>query len=190
MRACCCLLLAIPFVLANTSALGGETTTPCQDVTRLDFKNLTISNTIHHNTRRLAFKDGIALTYDDPMTKNSSPDWKAEIERDTAIHPSSGTTVRFLSVHESHLTGSGWNYWLVGYSCSNGQLRQVFSRDGLSLKIERLDNSGIVVSKIMKDSSRTATHWTYVWDMKLSTYVLASSWSDTDSPSNRNFVDF
>ncbi len=60
-------------------------------------KNLTISNRIHHNTRELAFKNGIALTSDDPETENAPADWKAEIERDTVIHPASGTTVRFLS---------------------------------------------------------------------------------------------
>ena len=54
-------------------------------------KNLTISNRIHHNSRQLVFKDGVALGYDDPeIEKSGPPDWKAEIERDTVVQPAPG----------------------------------------------------------------------------------------------------
>jgi hypothetical protein len=178
MRAYCCLMLVISFALTSAFAQGNETIIPCQDVTKLDFKNLTFSNGIHHNTRQFAFKNGVAQYYDDPeIQKSGPPDWRAEIERDTVVQPSRGTAVRFLLIYQGHLTGTGWIYWLVGYSCVNGRLRQVFSRDGLSLKIERLDDSGIVVSKSVKYGSLVETHWSYLWDKAQLRYVLASKWS-------------
>ncbi len=179
MRAYCCLILATSFALTGASVQGKETITPCHDVTGLDFKNLTISNRIHHNTQQLAFKDGVALNYDDPeKEKSGTPDWRAEIKRDTVVHPAPGISVRFLLIHQDHLTGTGWNWWLVGYGCSNGRLRQVFSCDGLSLKIERLDDSGIVVSKLLKYGSPIETHRSYIWEKTQLMYVLASRWSD------------
>ncbi len=178
MRAYCCLILALSFAPTKALVCGDETIIPCHDVTKLDFKNLTISNRIHHNTRQLAFKDGVALNYDDPeREKSGTPDWKAEIERDTVVHPAPGSSVRFLLIDEDHLTGTGWNRWLVGYSCSNGHLRQVFSRDGLSFEIERLDNSGSIVSKLLTHGSPIKTHWSYTWEKAQSEYVLASKWS-------------
>jgi len=185
MRAYRCLILAASFALTSALVRGDERIIPCHDVTKLDFTNLTISNRIHHNTRQLAFKNGVALGYDDPeIEKSGPPDWKAEIERDTVVQPAPGISVRFLLIYQHHLTGTGWNYWLVGYSCSNGRLRQVFSRDGLSLKIERLDDSGIVVSKLLKYGSPIETHWSYIWEKAQLNYVLASKRADPAPKSN------
>ncbi len=170
MRVYCCLILSLSFALMIDFARDDEPVTSCHDVTRLDFKNLTISR----GKRIFAFKDGVAHNYEIPeIEKSGPPDWNAEIERDTVVHPIPDVTLRFLLIKDSHLTGTGWNFWLVGYSCSNGHLRQVFSRDGLSLEIERLDNSGIVVSKLLKYGSPIKTRWSYIWEKAQSKYVLA-----------------
>ena len=176
MRAYCCLIFALSFALTNAFARGNDTTILCQDVTKLDFKNLTISRA----NRIFAFNDGIALNYDTPETDRSAPpDWEAEVKWESVVHPTSGIKIRFLLIHDSHLTGSGWNYWLVGYKCSDGSLEQVFSLDGLSLEVDGLDDSGVVVSKMLTSGSSVRTYWSYFWDKNLSTYTLGASWSAT-----------
>jgi hypothetical protein len=54
-----------------------------------------------------AFHDGVALNYDNPEISRT-PDWQADIQRDTAVQPIPVIDVRFLLIHDSHLTGSGW----------------------------------------------------------------------------------
>ncbi len=162
MRAYGCLILL--FTLTTAFARGNKTIISCQDVTKIDFENVTISA----GKLIFAFRDAIALAYEMPeIEKSGPPDWKAEIQRDTVVHPASGTTVRFLLIYDSHLTGSGWNYWLVGYKCSDGHLQQVFSREGLSFRVERLEDSVVVVSKLQTHGSLIRTPWSYVWDHHL-----------------------
>lgn len=72
-------------------------------------------------------------------------EWKAEIEKDTIVRPSSDAVVRFLLINDSHETGSGSRFYLIGLRCSGGELEQVFLRDGLSLTVDRLDTIGVAV---------------------------------------------
>jgi hypothetical protein len=180
MRTVAFAILTLSSVLTDAFGQESKVGAPCKDSTKLDFESLTISNGIHHNIRQLTFKNGVALTHDGTETQKSHPAWKSEFRRDTVVRPESGTVIRFLLIYDSPLTGSGWNYWLVGYKCTDGHLQQVFSRDGLSLKIERLDDSEIVVSKSLTYRSLVRTYWSYVWDKNRSTYILSSGWSGTN----------
>jgi hypothetical protein len=128
----------IVLILAYMITLPGATAAilHCDDVTTLDFGNLTIAS----GTRKFVFKDGTALNHD-AKGDSSDADWKAEIARDTVVQPAPGVTVRFLLIHDSHMTGSGWRYYLLGYCCSNSKLQEVFRRDGLSLEVERTGRS-------------------------------------------------
>jgi hypothetical protein len=158
--------------LRNQKRAKDATHLPCDSVRTIDFNNLTISC----GDRTFAFNDGTALNYDRPG-ESGPPDWKAEFERDTVVEPTPGVSVRFLLIHDSHETGSGWRYHLVAYRCSNGTLQQVFHRDGLSLKIDHLDSSTITVSLNPVPGQTVTTHWSYVWDQQRSTYGLVSTWS-------------
>jgi len=90
----------------------------CGDITRLDFKNLTINS----GSRTFAFDNGTAANYDSPSDpeRDRKPDWRAEIERDTVVQPDPKVSARFLVIHDNHETGSGWRYFISGYQCSDG----------------------------------------------------------------------
>ena len=149
----------------------------CGDITRLDFRNLTI----HSGSRTFAFNNGTAANYDSPpeSEQDRKPDWRAEIERDTVVQPDPNVSVRFLVIHDSHETGSGWRYFISGYRCSDGELREVFHRDGLSLTIDRLDSNGIHVSSLVGVNPTTGQKirkwWSYIWDRSRSKYVIRST---------------
>src|SRR5882724_10276393 len=64
----------------------------CDDVTKLDSRNLTILTAQH----TFAFHNGIAVNYDDPTETDKDhfpPDWKAEIEKDSIIQPAPDVVV-------------------------------------------------------------------------------------------------
>ena len=108
----------------------------CDDVTKLDIRNLVI-RTAH---RTFAFHNGIAVNYDSQLALGEGqlrPDWKAEIETDRVIRSAPTRVVRYLLIHDSHETGSGWHYYATGLVCSGRKLHEVFHRDGLDR--DRLD---------------------------------------------------
>ncbi len=147
----------------------------CADINRLDFRNLTIRS----GTRTFVFKGGTATHSDSPSEpgQNRTPDWTAKIERDTVVQPEPGTSVRFLVIHDNHLTGSGWRYYISGYRCAEGALSEVFHRDGRSLAVDLLSSDGIDVSSLVGVSPTPAQEirkrWSYIWDRGRSGYVLS-----------------
>ncbi len=148
----------------------------CDDVTRLDFGNLTIRTA----GRTFAFRNGVAVNLDLPTEHNdehSPPDWKAEIEKDAVVRPAPNVVVRFLLIHDSHETGSGWRYYLTGLRCSSGKLQEVFHRDGLSLGVDRLDSTAITVGLNVAPGEAIRKHWSYIWNRRASKYVLSSTQS-------------
>jgi hypothetical protein len=149
----------------------------CEDVTKLDFRNLVI----RAGHRTFAFHNATAVNYDRPPEEqdpeHSQPDWKAEIEKDSVIHPEPDVVVRFLLIHDSHETGSGWRYYAMGFRCSGGKLQQVFHLDGMSLSVDRLDSTTISVSLNVTPGKPIRKHWSYSWDRGTSKYILSSTWS-------------
>ncbi len=175
-----CYMLAAALAVTTVSSQANQATihparvleAPCDDVATIDFKNLRISL----GRRIFAFQNGVALNHDMPDA-SGPPDWKAEIERDTVVQPAPGLSVRFLLIHDSHETGSGWCYYLVGYCCSSGRLQEVFRREGLSLSVDRLDSSRVSVGLNTIPGKPVRNHWSYTWDRAKSRYVLSSAWS-------------
>jgi hypothetical protein len=146
----------------------------CNDITKLDVHNLTI----HAAQRIFVFHNGVAEN--GPLEQvsiggqtESRHEWKAEIERDTIVRPSSDAVVRFLLIHDSHQTGSGWRYYLIGLRCSEGRLEQVFLRDGMSLTVDQLDAAGVDVGLTENPGDSTRKQWRYTWDGDR--YVLSST---------------
>jgi hypothetical protein len=148
----------------------------CDDVTKLDVRNLAIRTAL----RTFAFHSGIAVSddgYRDPPEQDpgsSQPDWIAEIEKDSIIRPAPGIVVRFLLIHDSHQTGSGWRYCATAVRCSHGKLQEVFHRDGASLSVDRLDSTAISVGLNTVPGKPVRKHWSYTWDRSVSKYVLSS----------------
>ena len=87
--------------------------------------------TIRTAKRVFAFRKGVAMNCDSPQPcdKQSQPDWEAEIEKDIVVRPDPNVVVRFLLIHDSHVKGSGWRYYLTGLRCSNGKIQEIFHRD-------------------------------------------------------------
>ncbi len=158
------------------SSSNQTATLRCDDVTKLDFRNLVLRTA----QRTFAFHNGIAVHYDSPPEQDpehSQPDWKAEIEKDSAIQPAPSVVVRFLLIHDSHETGSGWRYYATGLRCSGGKLQEVFHRDGLSLRVDRLDSTTISIGLNLTPGAPIRKHWSYTWDRNTSKYVLSSTQS-------------
>lgn len=159
---------------STTPAPSGLTPAPvCADITKLDFRNLTITTA----QRTFSFHDGIAINSDTPSApgvEQPQPDWKAAIEKDSVVHPAPNVIVRFLLINDSHETGSGWRYYATGLRCSEGRLQEVFHRDGLSLSIDRLDSNTVRVGLNGKSGESARRQWSYAWDRKRSRYVITS----------------
>ena len=144
---------------------------PC-DVARLDVRNTTIRT----DQRTFAFHNGMAVNCDAPPEEGAGqhqPDWQAEIEQDRLLRPAPNVTLRFLLIHDSHVTGSGWLYYATAFRCSNGKLQEVFQRHGLSLRVERLSANRIDVSMMTTPGKDVRERWSYVWDPEQSRYVLS-----------------
>ena len=177
-----CYILAVVFSAtislsqSNAAAIGdiSPKEIPCEDVTKIDFKNLTIRVT---RNRIFAFHNGIALNWDDLDDVTRDPDWEAEIRQDTTVHPTPDENVRFLMIQDTHIRGTGWRLYLIGYRCSNGKLQEVFHREGLSLGIDQLDSSEVTVGLNPIDNKPIRKHWQYVWDRDKSRYVVRSTWT-------------
>jgi len=149
-------------------------TISCDDVTKLDFRNLTF----RAGPRTFAFHRGVAENLDDSDGQagpHSAPDWKAEIEQDSVIQPVPDVVVRFLLIHDVHVTGSGWRYYATGYHCLAGKLLEVFYREGMSLRVERLDSVRIDISLDAIPGKSRKTIYSYVWDRNSRKYVLSST---------------
>ena len=163
-------------VQATHATFGGTPPQRCDAVMKLDFENLPV----HTARRKFAFRNGVAVNFDLPPERSdreSPPDWKARIEKDTVVQPAPDVVVRFLLIHDSHVTGSGWRYYLTGLRCSSGKLQEVFHRDGLSLGIERLDSTSIIISLNGTPGDAVRKRWSYTWDRSASKYVLSSTQS-------------
>ncbi len=148
----------------------------CDDVTKLDFRNLIVRTA----QRMFAFHNGIAVNYDSRLeqdAEHSQPDWKADIEKDSIIQPAPNVVVRFLLIHDSHETGSGYRYYATGLRCSGGKLQEVFHRDGLSMRVDRLDSTTISIGLNVTSGESIRKHWSYTWDRNSDKYVLSSTQS-------------
>jgi len=146
----------------------------CDDITKLDVPNLTIQAA----QRTFAFHNGVAEN--GPLEQvsiggqtGSRHEWRAAIEKDTIVRPSPDAVVRFLLINDSHETGSGNRFYLIGLRCSGGKLEQVFLREGLSLTVDRLDAIGVTVGLTVNQGDSTRKHWLYKWDGHR--YVLSST---------------
>jgi hypothetical protein len=145
----------------------------CDDITKLDFRNLNFRAA----GRILAFHNGVAESGPSEQISvagqaDSRHEWKAEIEQDSVLRPTADVSVRFLLIHDSHQTGSGWRFYLLGFRCSGGKLEEVFHREELSLSVERLDATGVTVGMVAKDGGSNREYWQYNWNGQR--YVLAS----------------
>jgi len=108
------ILMGVQFLAVLVAAIAwcqpGAKAVRCDDVTRLDFKNLVVRTAGFS----FAFHNGFALNSDDPLAEKvdeEKPDWKAEIETDKVIRPAPGVVVRLLVIHDVHQTGSGRRYF-------------------------------------------------------------------------------
>src|SRR5258708_2135110 len=99
------LIATVAAVVASAQVPSSSNQMPslrCDDVTKLDVRNLSIRTA----QRTFDFHNGIAVNYDSPPEQEA--DWKAEIEDDSVILPAPSVVVRFLLIHDSHATGTGW----------------------------------------------------------------------------------
>jgi hypothetical protein len=163
--------LPSPAQLPSQSTISRAT---CNDITKTDFRNFTV----HTAQRTFAFHDGVAKNgpLEETPTNGAAErqhEWKAEIQNDTVVRPSADAVVRFLLIHDSHDTGSGWRLYLIGFRCSDGKLEQVFHRDGMSLSVDRLDAIGVTVGLTEGHGNSHRKLWSYTWDGH--TYALSST---------------
>ncbi len=168
-------LVIASILVGVVEAQHGNAAIRCNDVTKLDVKNLTIRT----GQQTFVFHNGTAVLFDsspelDPEI--TQPDWQAEIKKDRIIRPAANVVVRFFLISASHLTGSGNQEYATAFRCSGGKLQEVFHRDGLTLSVDRLDATAISVSLNVTADKPIRKHWSYVWDRDKSKYVLSSRW--------------
>lgn len=136
----------------------------CNDISKIDVRNMNL----RVFDRTFSFHNGVAWNdaeSDSPGNQNEQQfAWKAEIEQDAVVQPSSDTVVRFLLIHDSHQTGSGWQNYVVGLRCAGGQVHNVFQKRGLSLKIVRLDSSEVSVENFRNRGDAKPVIQSYFWN--------------------------
>jgi len=174
------ILMGVQFLAVLVAAIAwcqpGAKAVRCDDVTRLDFKNLVVRTAGFS----FAFHNGFALNSDDPLAEKvdeEKPDWKAEIETDKVIRPAPGVVVRLLVIHDVHQTGSGRRYYATGLRCVAGKLEEVFQRSGASLGIDRLDAKEIGIGLNVTPGKPVRKHWTYVWNPATARYAISATYS-------------
>jgi hypothetical protein len=166
------LVLALTAAAIASAQSNPAHTAECDDVTKLDFGNLIVRTA----QRTFNFHNGIAVNYDSPPgqgAEHSQSDWKAAIEKETVVQPAPDVVVRFLLIHDSHETGSGGRYYATALRCAGGKLQEVFHRDGLSLRVDRLDSTTINISLHVTPEQPIEKHWSCTWDRDTSRYVLS-----------------
>ena len=151
----------------------------CSDFATLDVKNMTVKSL----GRVFVFRRGKAYNFDLPEYEANKPDWEATIEKDTTVSPAPGVAVRFLLINDSHLTGSGWQFYLIGLRCapSNSatgaaQLQNVFEVRAMSLSVKELDNDGIIFTTHPIYRKPATKYFSYKWDVDSATFKLEKTW--------------
>lgn len=153
----------------------------CADVRVLDVNNLTFESGKYLFT----FHRGKAHSWDSPDqgSEQEKPDWQAKIERDKIVSPALGIRIRFLLIDNIHETGTGWHYHLVGFRCaplnstSDQRLLKVFDRQGMSLRVENLDDHSVTISVATVRDKPTREHWLYEWDTTKEAFSLKKNWT-------------
>ena len=116
----------------NTTTKSSDAT--CTNIAKLDFKNTAIED---EQFGTLQFKNGIFESKEDP--ENKSADWEHKIVNDFTLTPESSTTLRFIKISSSHLTGSGAWDRLIGFKCVNGNINKFFDQKWLyGIRVEKL----------------------------------------------------
>ena len=143
----------------------------CDDVTELDLKNLAVQDVPAYVRLSKWHRGELGRVngsrYRAYPTRLESRDWK-----DSIIQSAPDVIVRFLVIHDSHRTGTGWRYYVTGLRCSGGKLQEVFHRDGMSLRVDRLDSTAIGISLDVAPGEPTR-HLSFTWDRNTSQYTLS-----------------
>jgi hypothetical protein len=143
----------------------------CTDIRKVDFKNISLDM----GDAVLDFHNGVASEFDE--SEPQTLEWEATFRKDLTIDAAPDTPVRFVLIHDNHMGGSGWRFYLVGYRCLQGKMQRVFKREGLSLAIDRIDAQAVVVALQTVPGSPATKHFSYVWNDKISKYELNSTWT-------------
>jgi hypothetical protein len=106
-------------------------------------------------------KNGVATSWDTPNGLRGvgdlvNPDWRATIKEDRFIRPNRSTGVRIIAVEDVHETGTGsWTY-LLGYSCANGRVAQVFRLSGQTVRLVDTGNQRIRATLFLRSEGYSA----------------------------------
>jgi hypothetical protein len=145
---------------------AGSAELPCTDSRKVDLQNTSIDV----GDAGFDFHKGVASIFEDQELE-----WQATFKRDVTVDVAPGIPVRFMLIYNNHMNGSGWHFYFVGYGCFQRRMKQVFGQEGLSLKIDRVDEHAVVVAKILGYGNQAGTYFSYVWNGKREKYELNST---------------
>jgi hypothetical protein len=111
----------------------------CSNVSDVDFRNsvVQLKPTQDWPLSRLRFRYGV-FDEQEESKGTSVIDWRYEIEKETIVNPAPQTTIRFLEILRDHMSGTGSFTCLVGFSCSQGKMKNVFQQCGEFMKVVSL----------------------------------------------------
>lgn len=172
----CWLRLLGGFVLLVLS--GSLAAQQCSDIGDVDFRNATVQLKPIQDwpLSKLEFHNG-AFDEKDGRNGESAGNWRYEIEKDTILDPTPQTTIRFLQILRDHVSGTGSFTCLVGFSCSQGKVKNVFQQCGELMKVESLTPQSLQLEFAERKQSdpyccpSIKTKRSFVWDPSSSTYV-------------------
>ena len=168
------LLLAIPDTLTAQN---------CSDITTVDFRNTTVTSALGID-EPLKFRNGV---FDElaPQSPSWQVEWRYEIVRDTTVHPDSQGAIRFIEMFKNHLAGTGSIEYLIGFSCSDGMVRNVFQRHGEGMWVVSLSPDTLHLSfavwKLGDSHAAPSGHrdaW-FSWNAHSNTYIETSKGSSS-----------
>jgi len=135
-------------------------TVPCTDIRKVDFRNLTFRTSPKLEQNELNGSDpdpitfrmrhGRAFSFDPPENLRISHgvhEFVATIDSDQLMHPNNSTYVRILQVENSHQTGSGNVRYVLGFTCLDRALTQVFQFSGEGVSLAHFDDRSLSINE-------------------------------------------
>jgi hypothetical protein len=162
--------LCVFFSLFFPQLWAASAEVPCTDIRKIALQNmrLDVGNAVFN------FRNGVGSEFDELEPKTL--EWEATLIEAITVDVAPDIPVRFVLIRNSHVSGSGWRFFLVGYRCLQGKMKQVFKREGLSLAIDKIDSQAVVVKLNTEPGTQSTKYFSYAWNDKTSKYELNSSW--------------
>jgi hypothetical protein len=155
--------------------VGSLAAQKCSHISEIDFRNSVVQLKPNQDwpVTELRFRHGIFDEREESVGA-SGVDWRYEIEKETTVSPAPQTTIRFLEILRDHMSGTGSFTCLVGLSCSQGKVKNVFQQCAEFMKVGFLTPQDLQLefeTPKWSDPPSVKTKRSFSWSSSSNTYI-------------------